>query len=606
MKRALQLMMFGALAAACGPHPVNFVGRLSFKEDWGCGSPVETQSVSWSDCHAFKRHFDPMSGAPITTSSYAANAMRPLAATVELTYVTVDSSGAVPTLRVCSRSRFQSNEDGVFNMTMDGCGPGVHTTLVGRVYLQAPLRFAQDFRGYVRGLWRMDEGDRLLEDLPGFEVAQEHRITRDGVQYAIPVLTFRRDLVEGESSEHNPWRQNLGNQAFLSAADSDRYGYMRQVLSSYATVLELHRKLWSALGDSGDYTRKMMVVDPDLGRMYGLWFTDSWAHGGVGWMSVYRPDLERFGRDEDHDGRADTAAAVMRLLSETSTLSHELGHGIVGAYAPRTGYTHYEWAGPMIRPDGMQYDWGHSGGQYADMGTSYAEGIPNSLGQFLLNRCAGFQATYRPVGGAVTFTDNMWNPSAACDTNDFNACPMHHVRYQLRQRSVMDGTTAFNDRVTRLRALTAAATGMGPVTSNSESRWGEFGCDLLDSDSNVSQATGRVAGRPYLSNFVYQVGQYFDGSTEAPLVSRYDDVEVAPETTALTMQQLLDSMANFCGAGGCDVPAPYGAAYNEQRLKSTGGKLSPQAMGRYLVDHGLMTDAQLVNLLKSNFMETAY
>ncbi|MBK7862531.1 MAG: hypothetical protein IPJ65_28770 [Archangiaceae bacterium] len=605
MKRAL-VALLALAASACGPHPVNFVGRISFQEDWGCGSAVESQNVTWSQCHAFKRHFDARTGSPVTTGDWYPGAMRPLAATVELSYVTIDDSGRTPAVRVCGRSRFQTNEDGVLNMTMDGCGPGTHATLVGRVYLQAPVNFAQDSQGFVRGLWRMDEGDRLLEDLPGFEVQQEHVFTKDGIAYAIPVLTFRRDLVEGESSEGHPSHVNLGNQAFLTAADADHYGYMRQVLSSYATVLELHRKLREALGNPGDYTRKMMLVDPDLHqRMYGVWFTDTWAHGNTGWMSVYRPDVARFGEDLDHDGHPDTSSAVTRLLSDTSTLSHEFGHGIVNAYAPRTGWSHYDFAGPMIRPDGMQYDWGHAGVQYADMGTAYAEGIPNSLGQYLLNRCGGFVPGYRPVGGAVPFTDNMWNPVASCDTNDFNACPMHHVRYQLSQRGVTSGA-AFDERVGRLRALTAAAVGMGPVTSNSESRWGELGCDLLDEDSDVSQATGRVAGRPYLSNFVYQVGQYFDGSTEAPLVSRYADAEVVPEHQQLSMRQLLDAMAGFCGDGGCDVPAPYGAAYNQQRLKSTGGLLSPQRLTRYLVDHGLMTRAEGTNLLETNFMEAEF
>jgi hypothetical protein len=73
---------------------------------------------------------------------------------------------------------------------------------------------------------------------------------------------------------------------------------------------------------------------------------------------------------------------------------------------------------------------------------------------------------------------------------------------------------------------------------------------------------------------------------EAPLVSRCDDAEVAPETVTLTMPQLLDAMANYCRAGGCDVAAPYGSAYNERVLKASGGMFSPQRLTR-LVDQVL-------------------
>jgi hypothetical protein len=157
--------------------------------------------------------------------------------------------------------------------------------------------------------------------------------------------------------------------------------------------------------------------------------------------------------------------------------------------------------------------------------------------------------------------------------------------------------------VSRLRALTTAVPTMALVTSNSESRFGEFGCDLLDTDTDVSHAAGRVASRAYLSNFTYQVAQYLDGSTEAVLTSRYDDADAAPEDVAITLPQLLDAMANFCGVGGCVVPSSYGADYNSQRLKAAGGTLSPQAMGLYLERRGLLSRPQLINLLKTNFME---
>jgi hypothetical protein len=88
------------------------------------------------------------------------------------------------------------------------------------------------------------------------------------------------------------------------------------------------------------------------------------------------------------------------------------------------------------------------------------------------------------------------------------------------------------------------------------------------------------------------------------MTSRYDDRDAEPENVSLTVPQLLDAMANFCGAGGCDVPAPYGAAYNEQRLKASGGKLSPQTMGLYLERAGVVSRPQLLNLLKTNFLET--
>ncbi|MDQ3263452.1 MAG: hypothetical protein M3Y59_07315 [Myxococcota bacterium] len=568
-------------------------------------TPPTSQAVSWADCHAFKRRFRAADGAPVTTNDWVGGALRPLPATVELQYLTASEGGIG--FRSCGTGRWQADLNGVFNVTLQGCGEGTVGMLIGRVYLQSWF-LARTGNAYIRSVWKQEESFSLLEDLPGFEVSEEHVFTRDGVRYAMPVLSFRVPITEPASSRETPGRVNVGNQVFLTDPDSDPFLYLRQVLSAFTTTVSLNQRSYEDLGQPATYVNRMFPLDrtvsPD--RQYMIWFTETWAYASLGYMSLYRPDVALFGADADGDGRADTSSAVGRLISGTEVLSHEFGHSLHAALARASFNSDYGFANPMRRPDGTDYDWGHGGGQFQEMGVAFTEGLASGMGQYLVNRCANFQSELRPASPVLPSALNMWNPLPSCDLNDGNACSSHHIRYALESRGALDGSADYGARSARLSALSSTdAPGQGLVASSNEMRVAEFACDLLDSDGDISQATGRVEGVRYLSDFTYQVGQYLDGSTEGVLVSTYPAAPPTPESVTITFPTLVDAMGNFC-PDGCPLPAgsAWGADYNQQRLRAAGGKLSPQTFGLYLEGRGALTREQLLNLLRTNFMES--
>jgi len=343
------------------------------------------------------------------------------------------------------------------------------------------------------------------------------------------------------------------------------------------------------------------------GKSYGIYFDSTWAFGGRGWMAVIRPDVEKFREDGNGDGNPDGSWGTAWLLSDTSVLSHEFGHSMQGAYGVRGFGADYDFAGKMMKPTGEEYDWGHGGWQHAEMGTAMNEGIANTYGQYLLNRCNTWDSAVRPVAVSIPpFNGGIWSQSTSCDSVD--ACGYHHTRWHLRgQRGFGESSTAFTARSTRIANLITAmgaTSGATRVISNNEQRVGEFGCDLLDSDSSVTHASAVTTGFNYISDFTYWVTEYLDGNTAPTPVARNYSGAARAETVQLSLAQLLESYGNFCA--DCDASFPgsraWGSTYNTKRL-SINGSISPQAMGRYMEGRGWINRSDLNNVLRTNFME---
>lgn len=258
-----------------------------------------------------------------------------------------------------------------------------------------------------------------------------------------------------------------------------------------------------------------------------------------------------------------------------------------------------------MSPTGRIYTWGHGDGQYQEMGMSLVEGISSSIGQFLMNECRSALPALRTIGAPTPdFLSNMWSGTGV-DALMPNGSPIHHARWFLVNRAMLAETSAaYGQRLTALRTLTTstAATGHTVVRSNSEGRYGAFGCDLLDAETDVSYVAG-LAPTVYATDFTHDVWKTMTGvdiSGQPSQVVPWSGPD-GPEEVRLTLAQLLDALANFCP--DCATPAAA-ADYGNRQLSSTSARQSPQALARYLVGTGAASADDLRDALKANFMET--
>jgi hypothetical protein len=420
---------------------------------------------------------------------------------------------------------------------------------------------------------------------------------------------------------------NLGTQVFLGRSDDDPFDYVRQVLSAFATVVELHHRLEDEVSEGDPYDESYydamfaMHADSDLDEVFAIRLDATWALGGRAGISLYHPDAGAF---SDAGGSADWSW----LLSGTSVLAHEVGHAIHAGFAPSSsGQFDYGFSGcpnsaPCLqRPDGTSYGWGHGANGYQELGVSFNEGLASTIGQYLLNGCENWGGKARPVGGMDPFVaspldpslprdtwGNQWSGDDACDASD--GCGFHGVRHQLATlRGIEEGSPEWQARVGQLVDIssTAAAIGHRFVTSNSEGRLAEFGCDLLDGNTDVSHATGQVGGSQYLEDFTFLVGVTLDGRIfNPPYYVRSYGSDPVSEDVQLTFEQFLESMEGVCTDrwATCGVtPTAPGPAYTTRRLSTFTGDKSAHGMLEYIEDRGWATHAETSALLRSNFME---
>jgi hypothetical protein len=305
------------------------------------------------------------------------------------------------------------------------------------------------------------------------------------------------------------------------------------------------------------------------------------------------------------DGTPDGTAPVQWVLSNLAVVGHEFGHAVHAGFAPNSFQQDYTFAAMVTDANGKSWSMGHGPNQYEEMGTGITEGLASTIGNYLVNGCNGFISRYRPLGGSDPFSANMWNGDKSCDANKSGDCSYWHVRWHLNARGLTEGGDEWNARVSRLAVLNAQAVSLGQrwIISNNEGRISEFGCDLLDTDSDVSQAQSIANGLSYADDFTYGVGRILDGFDD-PLVTKTWTTAPRPEKVQLSLPQFLEAMQAFCPSCPAIVgSAQWGSSYDRDRLSVHTGMHSMQHMGAYMVSRGWLTLDELSNLLRSNYME---
>jgi len=182
------------------------------------------------------------------------------------------------------------------------------------------------------------------------------------------------------------------------------------------------------------------------------------------------------------------------------------------------------------------------------------------------------------------------------------------------RRGISEDSSRWDNRLARLLNLNVVANTAGHqwVTSNSEARVSELGCDLLDDDSDVSHVDGLLyPGDPtlnYLPNYTYFAGKIMNGKDPVlpdPLVMA--NVLPDSENVQIGLDQFVTAMDHFCSA--CEAGTLTGVDqfktnnYLDDRVDAYYGELSSLGFIRYLIDQHWTNTEDASNLLRSNLME---
>ncbi len=574
---------------------------------------------------------------------YSPSILRPLSSTIQLSYwkrvpPTTPCSNAscwdaaVPRV-LCSQTTIHSDRNGFFDTTIEGCGPGENTFINGEVSLEYPFQNTPGTQiGYVKAIWPHEEvmsafpnnfvgPPSMINDKPAFTDSA-------GVHQAIPTLYFTTGSTtwsEPYSDSTHPAHFNIGNRIFFdddtpsSASSVVGTDYMRQTLSGYQTLIELNYRLQILYGvDNDSYYQKMFPSDLSNTMLLSLFFHgfDSASRGGINVGTAMggtssQVGINLFAHEFGHVMHASLAPSAFGHDYWFQSL-YQLPSALIPTYGP--GESLFGIPGVSIGPQP------HSIG-YQEFETALSEGLASALGNYLLNGCRkdpsvnGFNdlffdyATYRYTDD---FSVNPWNADVSCDGHHWvdSTCGFQSIRAQLSAvRGIVEGSPEWNTRIARLRALTALGISahQGVVTSNQELRYAEFFCDLLATDVDASRATG-IAGRQYLPDFTYLVGEILNGNTpvlDNSILKTYS-ANAVPDIIHMSLGDLMDALQNICPDCSSHLSAPiphYGSDYNRSRLSVYTSPISPQNFGLYLVSHRFITRDQLNNVLRANLME---
>jgi len=641
----VSLSLSGCLS---GPF-IHLSGRLAFPDAEPCRPPLsEAQAEDWEACHRFKRNFqpstgsyfvDPATGTPsrrLLPTQLHPEALRPLQGRLTLHVIRGDGSR-----QECGALTVPTTADGTYDAFVPSCGEGVPVLVRGELSLEAQVRTSNgDGPGTIRAVWDAASVATVAQVGVSSEVGVATGLgqsfqTTDSAgtrqTLSIPLLQFeKRPLVQAADAAFPtvPVAQ-LGTHVFGISANQDAFGYVKAVLSAYASLVEVQQRFagfysqnlgQSTASDSS--TRYFQAMFPDHAvsswkRTYLVSFTADLPSGGRGGMNLLRPNLNRY--------LSEGSNLYSRTIADSRAVQHEFGHSVHAALAPNSfGHVDYRFANPMERPTNINtgasssaiYDFGHSGLQYQEMGTAFTEGFASGLGQFLFNECRAWNPMKRVSGGVARglFNANQWAADFSCD-RDGNDCNAHHVRYQLKQtQGLAEGSSRYNSRVAGLQALTSQGTSLNQsgILSNSESRYAEYFCDLLDSDSDTSFS--QPSGMRYIQDFTAEAARILGGLPRSYANPRTYVGNPEPETIQISVVGLLETLNSLCPGATCDfrsVPNIAAAVRNgtyrdyvTRRISVEGSPLSPQNLGRKLIERRLVRDThELNNLLKSLWME---
>jgi hypothetical protein len=608
---ALTAMLMAGFAGATTVPAFTVTGRVAVSEpascDGGGGDLTQNLVLSWTDCHAIKQHMD-AAGQPITANAFVPTALRPLSLTVRIQVFCYYNGGSSRDVAPRAISSVQTDDTGSFTARVRQTTCGQAAGAEGIVTeATAALTYAvgrgKRRVGTIRALWDKTLGQTVYNSvLSGSEPVL---YSSSGRNFVIPrfILGFSRLAFPLSPT------LDLGNQTFFTGAIPGYYDYVRGAMGAWQTTVRLHRRLSATLEAEGygALYGKMFISDPSAActRCYTLRF-DNRQGGGVGGAGSF---------NVDQPVRSPSLIAYGGLVS-VGLPAHEFGHSMHATIASGSFSIQYAYDDSMhatqtpqggVSADNTPYLIGNAL-QQQELGLAFTEGFGDAMGAYFLGGC---RINDRAWGNPDPL-QNMWNTQNFQSCDGSPGCPYGAFRYQMSRRGIGENSPAWNARLASLGNLAqqAAAAGATMVLSNNDLKMRSFFCDLLDSDPDVSFAAGQIGGKSYIADYTWHAAERLDGRTPAVTVRTFAS-DPAPEQVSIGLGRLLSAMDAFA-PGLQQVPLPLWRSpaitdgankpYNDARI-SVNGVLSPQSLGRYLVNRGDLTKDQLNNILRSNRMD---
>lgn len=570
--------------------PVTLKAKIGFLEDSQCydnnahSSPF---TIPWSQCHEFKRHFDPVTGVAVSSDVASPGSYRPVPGQVHLNFFNSTQTNPAG----CYVSNLQSDLDGNIN------APQINTCLKtipapDRVRITVVLDYKTSLVynnsiGTIRSVWEKT----TISALNYFPYDQskffQTLFVDPNTQKSQVEPYFEVVLPLSEYWNATTKTYDLGTVNLLSSIPTSLMNSMKLTLSSWQGVVEFHNRMEAPSESVEKIHFDMFINNParNCVTCYTINFNGTYGSGAYpGNLSLSEPQAN---------------IIIGSELSVDIPLGHEFGHTIVQSAAPWTLTTTNNWAGHFRNSNNQNYGRAHNLYEYQDMSMALTEGIVNPIGRYLIsgNRGNWVQGNYY-----LGTYQNGWQLDPIVDQaySDYQ-----RFRYEMWVRGISENSPEWNSRLQNIQSINSTFTDYS-TNSNNEYRYDGFVHYLLQVPPyhvDSYYAIGNYA--PYLNQFEYRydqmklLGEMLDGGPVNFKWVYYGDV-VHPKNSRVSLKDLLTTLNELYD--GSPLPANGSPGFNDKYL-SIKSPFSPQSLGWKLIQKGLISKSEVDNLFRAVGMD---
>ncbi|EMO12445.1 PF07588 family protein [Leptospira santarosai str. CBC523] len=563
--------------------PITLKGRIGFLEDEQCHHSNSPFTIPWKQCHEFKRHFDPVTGAAISSDVAAPESFRPVPGQVHLNFF----NSAQTNPAGCYISNLQSDLDGNVSGQIDNClksnpaPDSVRITLV--LDYKTNLAYNGSI-GTIRSVWektRITALNYLPYDQSKFfqtlfvEPNSDQAMVEPYFEVLLPLSSYWNAATK---------TYELGTVNLLSSVPKNMASSMRVTLSNWQGTLEFHNRLKNESLDKIQFDMFLNDSARNCVRCYTINFVGTQGtSANTGNLILTAPNANN----------------LPTIYPVDRPLGHEFGHTVTFSAAPWLIPPPVHWAGQFRNSSNQNYARVDHGNEYQDMKTALFEGIVNPIGRYLIS---GNQGNWQSDQYYLGTDQKGWqlNPIVDQPNSDYQ-----RFRYEMWARGIAENSPEWTSRWQGISNVGNSFTDYF-TNSNNEFRYDGFVHYLLQTapyhiDSYF--ATGVIAPYMYQVEYRYDqmklLGEILDGRPANFKWVSYGDV-VHPKNSRVSLKDLLVTLGEM--HNGSPLPQDGSPGFTDAYL-SIKSPFSPQSLGWRLVQKGLISKDEVNNLYRAVGMD---
>ncbi|EMO33987.1 PF07588 family protein [Leptospira santarosai str. HAI821] len=563
--------------------PITLKGKIGFLEDEQCHHSNSPFTIPWKQCHEFKRHFDPVTGAAISSDVAAPESFRPVPGQVHLNFF----NSAQTNPAGCYISNLQSDLDGNVSGQIDNClksnpaPDSVRITLV--LDYKTNLAYNGSI-GTIRSVWektRITALNYLPYDQSKFfktlfvEPNSDQAMVEPYFEVLLPLSSYWNAATK---------TYELGTVNLLSSVPKNMASSMRVTLSNWQGTLEFHNRLKNESLDKIQFDMFLNDSARNCVRCYTINFVGTQGtSANTGNLILTAPNANN----------------LPTIYPVDRPLGHEFGHTVTFSAAPWLIPPPVHWAGQFRNSSNQNYARVDHGNEYQDMKTALFEGIVNPIGRYLIS---GNQGNWQSDQYYLGTDQKGWqlNPIVDQPNSDYQ-----RFRYEMWARGIAENSPEWTSRWQGISNVGNSFTDYF-TNSNNEFRYDGFVHYLLQTapyhiDSYF--ATGVIAPYMYQVEYRYDqmklLGEILDGRPANFKWVSYGDV-VHPKNSRVSLKDLLVTLGEM--HNGSPLPQDGSPGFTDAYL-SIKSPFSPQSLGWRLVQKGLISKDEVNNLYRAVGMD---